>query len=118
MKIEDICKVQYLSCVEAYFGAWVKDKIPLGALYCESFLSWTEILKAFSSYETYANFSKIRRLQDFAEHIGLISHKMTDTLLSSDQFDVKTLTLFAVNDSFFVKRKAWREDHYIAINEY
>lgn len=119
MTKEEICRVHYLSCVEAYFGAWIGEKIPLGALYCESFLRWQEVLQAFSrDTTTYAAFSDIKRLQDLSEEVGLTTHVLTQSLITPDIYDAAALTLFAVKDSFFLGRKAWREDHYIAITRY
>lgn len=119
MTIKDICKVHYLSCVEAYFGAWIKAHIPLGALYCESFLRWREILAVFArETTTYAAFTAIPRLQDLAERLGFTVHERTEALISSKVFDAKALTLFGVKESFFTGRKAWREDHYIAVTRY
>ena len=116
---EDICKVHYLSCVEAYFGAWIKEHVPLGALYCESFLRWQEILAAFArETTTYASFTEIPRLQDLSEELGLTAHERTESLIAPETFDAKTLTLFGVKESFFTGRKAWREDHYIAVTRY
>lgn len=119
MTKEDICKVHYLSCVEAYFGAWIKEHVPLGALYCESFLRWQEIIAAFAKdTTTYAAFAEIPRLQDMAEELGLITHVRTELLIAPEMFDAKALTLFGVKESFFTGRKAWREDHYIAVTRY
>lgn len=119
MKKEDLCAVQYISCVEAYFGAWIKDRVSLGALYSESFLSWEEIHDEFMRGEiTYATFSGIRRLQDFAESVGLIKHEMKKSWLIQADFTMNDLTLLRVKNDFCPQRKAWRDDHYIAIEKY
>lgn len=116
MKVKDICKVQYLSCVEAYFGAWFRDYVELPALYCESYLSWHEIAGAFSnSTVNYANFSLIPRLQELAERVGLVTH------CKENGFPVKRgkgeLVLLSVKENFFTKQKPWRSDHYIALEK-
>ncbi len=116
MTVKDICQVHYFSCVEAYFGAWIKKFVPLPMLYCESFLSWHEICKAFSNGATYADFNLIRRIQDMAEAAGLVTHEklrgMTDYMPNE-----KNLILVSVNEKFFPKQKPWRKDHYIAIEK-
>lgn len=114
MTIKDICQVHYFSCVEAYFGAWIKSFVPLPVLYCDSFVSWYEICNTFKNGVDYANFCSIRRIQDFAELNGLVSHKKIYGKIDWT-FDPKRLTLVSVNENFFLKQKPWRKDHYIAI---
>lgn len=114
MTEKDICKVHYLSCVEAYFGAWIKEYIPLAALYCGSYLTWREILESFTRPEIgYANFSAIKRIQDLAEEAGIIIHLKQNGF--PDKRNEIDLMLLSVNESFFGLRRAWRKDHYIAV---
>lgn len=115
MKIKDILKVHYLSCVEAYFGAWIQKFLDLRMLYCESWLSWNDILKIFiTSKIQYANFYGIRRIQDLAECAGIVKHIRRDDLndLSSKK---NILNLLSVKKEFFHSQMPWREDHFIAV---
>lgn len=114
MTIKDISKVHYFSCVEAYFGAWIKNFIPLPMLYCDSFISWYEICNAVKYGADYANFCLIRRIQDLAELSGLVSRKKINGKIDW-KCDAKSLTLASVNENFFPKRKPRLKDHYIAI---
>ncbi len=112
MTIKDLCGVHYLSCVEAYFGAWIKDYFDLSALYCESFITWSEIVRAFSSGVKYSDFSLIPRLQELAENAGITTHEKRAGMPIG--LDKKALTLLSVNETFFSERRPWRNDHYIA----
>ena len=116
MTTKDICKVHYLSCVEAYFGAWIKDFIELPLLYGESYISWNDIVNAFNNpMVNYANFPCIPRIQDLAERIGIVTHRKEQGI---PQLGNKCeLILLSVNESFFQKQRPWRIDHYIAVEE-
>lgn len=117
MTLKEISKINYLSCVEAYFGAWIEDYVPVAAFYQNSYIPWGQIVNDFSNSEvSYANYTGIERIQDFAERIGFVSHKKTREIPIS--LDKKNLTLVSVNDKFFKSVKPWRSDHYIAINKY
>ncbi len=115
MTIKDIYSVHYLSCVEAYFGAWIKNYVPLPALYCTSFLPWDEIVSAFASGARYVDFALIPRIQELAEEAGLTLHEKGD--LIPTYMNEHDLTLLLVNRSFFTKQIPWREDHYIAVDK-
>lgn len=114
MTTKDICEVHYLSCVEAYFGAWIKNFIELPLLYAESFISWNDILKSFQNPSVnYANFSLIPRIQDFAERIGIVAHRKEQGVPRG--IKKGELVLLSVKENFFSKQKPWRSDHYIAV---
>lgn len=114
MTVKDIRQVHYFSCVEAYFGAWIKNFIPLPMLYCDSFISWYEICNSVKYGADYADFRLIRRIQDLAELSGLVSRKKTNGKIDW-KCDANSLTLVSVNEKFFPKRKPWQKEHYIAI---
>lgn len=117
MTVSDFGKVQYLSCVEAYFGAWIRRRIPLPALYSKSYLSWPEITRAFADDRvSYAAFSFIERLQDFAEHIGITTHRKVCGIPNEN--DRKDLLLISVTERFFDRQRPWRNDHYIAVTKH
>lgn len=114
MTIKDICKVHYLSCVEAYFGAWIRDYIELPALYCESYLSWDEVVRAFTDDRVnYADFSLIPRLQELSERVGITTHCKGNVIPAVRGKD--ELMLLSVKENFFSRQKPWRSDHYISV---
>lgn len=118
MTVKDVCKVHYLSCVEAYFGAWIRNRVELPALYCESFITWSEIAGLFAEGNAeYASFSAIKRLQDLAEEVGLTRHERKKGMIRLDECHDGELTLLSVNESFIKGRKPWRNDHYIAVEK-
>ncbi len=113
MTVKDICKVHYFSCVEAYFGAWIMRFIQLPLLYAQSYLPWNEIVRAFEDDSVeYINFPHIPRIQDFAERIGIVTHRKQRGL--PQNVNRNDLLLLSVKENFFSKRKPWRSDHYIA----
>lgn len=113
MTINEIGKVHALSCVEAYFGAWVKDYAELPALYAESYLPWGEIVTAFETPTVrYANFPYLPRIQDLAERYGMVTHRR-ERGLPQRRSDGDLVLLYA-NEKFFSKQKPWRGDGCIA----
>lgn len=116
MTIKDIVNVHYLSCVEAYFGAWIGKYIPLPSLYSQSYLPWSEIVRAFSDPSvTYTNFSRIKRLQTLAEEAGITDHRKINGI--PEDPEKNRLLLLSVSERFFTGQKAWRSDHYIAVTK-
>lgn len=116
MTVNDLIKVHYLSCVEAYFGAWIGNRIPPAALYSESYLPWSIINRAFADDSvSYAAFPLIARLQDFAEEAGVTTHRKICGI--PDCYGEDDLLLMSVTNGFFERQIPWRRDHYIAVTK-
>ena len=112
-----------LSCVESYFLAWLKRYYDVSRLYGHSFVEIRQVFGDFFLGATYEHYDKVSRMQDVAERYGLVQHSYNDC--SSEEamrWISKTpkdaLCLIRVNSNFFknFKRSAWREDHYICVN--
>ena len=114
MTIIDIGRVHALSCVEAYFGAWIKDYAELPALYAESYLPWEEIVTAFETPSVcYANFPYLPRIQDCAERYGMVTHRRERGL--PQRRNNGDLMLLYVSEKFFEKQQPWRGDGCVAV---
>ena len=118
MRKVDIVSPCAVSCVENYFLAWCKDNdIPQELLFGTSYLSFKTILDDFASgRQTYENYKRIPRLQEYAETIGIIGHQRLLDLESVRCLKTE-LTLMKVNSHFFkgYRRVPWRDDHYIVL---
>ena len=120
----EISETLALSCVESYFLAWLKKYYDIIQLYGNSFISYNQVFKDFSAGVLYQNYCFLQRLQDVAEDYGIVTHeyyacssqKAIEILKNRSEND---LCLIRVNSAFFTdnKRAAWREDHYICVND-
>ena len=122
MKKEDIPQNPYLSCVEAYYLAWLQEFFDVRKLYAESFVEFAEVIKDFASGAKYENYGRIARVQDTGEKLGVTKHKIFNGSLSCHctaipyDFQPRNLTLIKVNEKFFEgSLTPWRDDHFIAV---
>ena len=121
---QELSSALNISCVENYFLAWLEKYFDITKLYGIEFLSLFDVLKDFSKGVKYQEYCGIRRLQDVAEELGVTKHQYFECgslealQLIKDNKD--SLCLVRVNSSFFdkFKRKPWRDDHFICVNEY
>lgn len=119
MNREELSKALSLSCVENYYLVWLGRYIDIRKLYFNSFISAAEVLNDFLTNDAdYANYAKIKRIQDIAEEMGVSRHVMYNSLMLNKDKD--NLILIRVNKSFFNSSKLvpWRADHYICILQY
>ena len=111
-----------LSCVENLLlfilsANGIKDKV----LFYDSYIDLAEIEGAFI-YEdiTYANFTKIKRLQNVATELGIIKMHLIDTSEIPPLCE-NFFYCVLVNDNFMknkFNRHSWREDHYILLFQF
>lgn len=112
MTKEDITRNPYISCVEAYYLAWLAEFTDIRKLYVNSFAEADRVLRDFSCGASYADYGGIARVQDEGERLGVTAHILKDKLgVLGDG-----LNLIRVNKSFFKGLLVpWRADHYIAV---
>ena len=120
---KEISEALALSCVESYFLPWISKYYDITKLYGRSFISVKQVLDDFANGARYENYNRIPRVQSIAEESGIVSHKFIkcsnkraiNILRNQTERD---LCLIRVNAKFFsgYKRAAWREDHYICVN--
>ncbi len=113
-----------LSCVEYYYLSWLSQYYPVEKLFAQSFVPVKKVLNDFSSGSKYELYDGIPRVQDTAEYCGVTDHEFRT--LSCEQAlkyisaqGYYDLCIVRVNDAFFEnsKRRAWREDHYVAVDK-
>ncbi|MDE7396079.1 MAG: hypothetical protein K2M95_08200 [Clostridiales bacterium] len=120
----DLANALGLSCVEKYFLAWLGGRTDVTRLYGSAFVGIMQVLDDFAHGALYQNYCYLPRLQDVAEDYGIVEHEYR----SCDKDEAKAiiraqakneLYLVRVNAEFFTgfRRTAWREDHYICIDE-
>ncbi len=113
MNKENIASNPYISCVEAYYLAWLSQYTDIRKLYCSSFIELGEVIDDFIAGAKYAAYDKIPRLQDWGEELGITNHtrRVRFTCDTEDE-----LTLMRVRPLFCKSILApWRNDHYIAV---
>ena len=113
-----------LSCVEYYYLGWLAQYYPVGKLFAQSFVPVKKVFNDFAKGSKYELYDGIPRVQDIAENYGVTEHEFKT--LSCEQAlkyisaqGYYDLCLIRVNDVFFEnsKRRAWREDHYVAVDK-
>lgn len=121
---KEVLEALALSCVENYFLAWIGHYYDTSKLYANSFVSLKQVFNEFSHGARYENYEGIPRLQDLAEEYGLVTHtyKNCSGKEALDYLKLQRgdeLCLVRVNAKFFAgcKRVAWRDDHYIYVNQ-
>lgn len=115
MTKEDLSRALSLSCVENYFLAFFKDKFDERMLFVESFAPFNKVVQDFLiNNAIYENYPLIR-VQDTAEKLGMVSHKLCSDL----KMEENALNLIRVNERFFENSKLtpWRADHFIAVEK-
>lgn len=129
MKKEDLPQNPYLSCVEAYYLAWLHEFFDVRKLYVESFAEIEQVANDFANGVKYENYNGFARVQDTGEKLGITKHKIFNGDLcchcegqspAAIQYNVqpRNLTLIKVNKEFFRGNlTAWRDDHFIAATE-
>ena len=129
MKKEALPQNPYLSCVEAYYLAWLSEFFDVRKLYVESFVEFAEVIKDFACGAKYENYGRIARVQDTGERLGVTPHEIFNGSLPcycegrspaaiSYGIQPRNLTLIKVNEKFFRgSLTAWRDDHFIAATE-
>lgn len=127
MKKEVLPQNPYLSCVEAYYLAWLSEFFDVRKLYAESFVEIAEVMKGFAFGAKYENYGRIARVQDTGERLGVTTHEIFSGSLSCHcegrspaaipyNIQPHNLTLMRVNEKFFRgSLTAWRDDHFIAV---
>jgi hypothetical protein len=118
MNKEELSKALSISCVENYFLVWAKEYFDIRELYYQSFLPMNEIISDFlQNNAEYADYKKLKRIQDLAEDAGFTTHTLYENLITGNFYN--NLVLMRVNKSFFESSKLvpWRSDHYICINK-
>lgn len=129
MKKEALPQNPYLSCVEAYYLAWLSEFFDVRKLYVESFVEFAEVIKDFACGAKYENYGRIARVQDTGKRLGVTPHEIFNGSLPcycegrspaaiSYGIQPRNLTLIKVNEKFFRgSLTAWRDDHFIAATE-
>ncbi|WP_251617698.1 hypothetical protein [Pumilibacter muris] len=129
MKKEALPQNPYLSCVEAYYLAWLHEFFDVRKLYVESFAEIEQVANDFANDVKYENYNGFARVQDTGEKLGIIKHKIFNGDLCchcegrspaaiSYGIQPRNLTLIKVNEKFFRGNlTAWRDDHFIAATE-
>ncbi|MCI8596739.1 MAG: hypothetical protein HFE35_08035 [Clostridia bacterium] len=127
MKKEVLPQNPYLSCVEAYYLAWLSEFFDVRKLYAESFVEIAEVMKDFAFGAKYENYGRIARVQDTGERLGVTTHEIFSGSLSCHcegrspaaipyNIQPHNLTLMRVDEKFFRgSLTAWRDDHFIAV---
>lgn len=120
----DVAETLHLSCVENYFLAWIGKTYEVSKLYGNSFIGIGKLFDDFCHGATYESYHQIPRIQEIAEKYGIVQHayyrcSAKESLRLLREQSRSTLCLVRVNANFFAgyKRAAWREDHYICIDE-
>lgn len=121
-----------LSCVEYYFLAWLSQYYQVERLYAQSFVPVKQVFEDFAHGSRYESYGGIPRVQDTAERYDITGHGFYEVPADKARKQIATqgrdeLCVVRVNDAFFEnsKRRAWRDDHYVAadgklgwVNEY
>ena len=122
---KQLTEILYLSCVENYYLAWLKEHYDIRNLYGNQFISLKQVFYDFKFGANYESYYQVSRLQDIAEYSGITKHnyfncqlKEAFNIIQSQNND--SLCLIKVNEKFFktFKRFAWRADHYICVDAY
>ena len=115
---EDLLHSLGLSCVENYLLAVCKNKLNgYESLFCESFLTFDDILSEFFEKETeYAYFEAIPRIQTTAKNMGIISFewmKQQEFIVPKDGYLCIRVKKTYMTEKY--KTALWRGDHFFMV---